>query len=289
MNKPLIAIVGETASGKSSLALEIAKRYDGEIVTADSWQVYRGLDIGTAKPTRTEQEEVRHHMIDIMDPDDNFTAAQYKEMANAVIVDIHTRGKLPILVGGTGLYIDSVLFDFSFMPGGTDEERAELNAKSIDDLLAIIEHEGYDLSDVDVRNKRRLVRLIETKGARPSKSALRENTLVLGVKISRTKLRKNIEHRIDSMMAHGLKHEVQSLVEQYGWGVESLKGIGYREWQPYFAGTQSRAETSRKIVKSTLELAKRQRTWFKRNRDIQWCENTEDSLSWVARFLSKHE
>lgn len=282
----LVTVVGETASGKSGVAMEIARQFDGEIINTDSWQIYKGMDIGTAKPSEREREKIPHHLIDIVEPDEEFTAAVYKRMAVEVIKEISSRDKLPILVGGTGLYIDGVLFDYSFAPPGESGQREALQQKTIPELLEIIQRKGLDMTGIDMRNKRRLIRLLETGGAKPEQSRLRPNTLVLGVSISRTKLRENIEKRTEAMFRAGLKHEVRELAEQYGWEVEAMKGIGYREFKPYFEGEQSLAETKRKITKSTLELAKKQRTWFKRNQHIQWVESTEDAKKLTKNFLN---
>lgn len=283
---PLIAIVGETASGKSRIALELAKKYNGEIIAADSWTIYRGLNIGTAKPSQAEQAEINHHLIDIVSPDEDFTAALYKDLANKAITEIASRKHLPIIVGGTGLYVDSVLFDFSFLPVGNNRLRSELEAMSLEDLVKRAQHEGYDLAGIDLRNTRRVRRLIETGGERPQKSELRGNTLVIGVKIPRAKLRANIESRVEIMFRKGLRREVEELVDKYGWSSESLKGIGYAEFRGYFDGQQSMAETKRKIVRNTLNLAKRQRTWFKRNQNIEWVENVAEADALVAKFIN---
>jgi tRNA dimethylallyltransferase len=267
-NAPLLAIVGPTASGKSALALALAQQFDGEIVCADSWTVRRELDIGTAKPSAAERTLVPHHLIDIVSPAEDFTAAVFKRLANRVIDDIASRGKLPILVGGTGLYVDGVLYNFSFLPAGDRAARQALNDLTIDELLERIAAAGIALGDVDVRNKRRLIRLLETAGAQPTQQALRPRTLILGLEIDRETLRERIAARVDTMLAHGLENEVRSLAERYGWDCEGLKGVGYAQWRDYFVGTQSREETRQKIIKATLDLAKRQNTWFKRNKSI---------------------
>lgn len=286
MKPKLIAIIGETASGKSSLALEVAKKYNGEIINADSWQVYKGMDVGTAKPSREERVEIPHHLIDIISPGADFTAAEYKHLAQKAIKDTTKRGKLPILVGGTGLYIDSVLFNFSFLPPGKEGERERLNSLSIKQLIKEIKQKEIDLSGIDIRNKRRLVRLLETGGKRPERSKdLRQNTLVIGLKIGRRKLRERIEKRVEIMFRKGLKKEVGELAEEYGWNVESMKGIGYRELRGYLEGTQSNSETKRKIIKNTLNLAKRQRTWFKKNPHINWVQSNEEAYKLVRDFL----
>ncbi len=283
---PLIAIVGETATGKSALALEIAKRFDGEIVNADSWQIYKGMDVGTAKPDQQERSEVKHHLIDVVNPDEDFNAAMYKKLAAKAIDDIASRGKLPILVGGTGLYVDSVLFDYSFAPIGSRKKREELNQKTIPELLDIIKQQDLDLVGIDTRNKRRLVRLIESGGERPEAKEIRDNTLVIGTRTSsRAKLRDNIERRVEVMFKKGLRKEVAELVEKYDFSTEAMKGIGYREFEAHYKQGQSISEVKRRIVKSTLELAKRQRTWFKRNQQIVWVESVDEGVKIASKFL----
>jgi tRNA dimethylallyltransferase len=265
-----VVIVGETASGKSAVALRLAQEFNGEIICADSWTVRRGMDIGTAKPTPEEQALVPHHLLDIVRPDEDFTAAVFKRLAQAAIDDIASRGKLPIMVGGTGLYIDSVLYDFGFLTAGDRTARAELNNLDLSELLRKIRDLNLSTENVDIRNKRRLIRLIETNGAVPSRQKLRGNTLIIGLKPKREVLNQRITTRVDAMLSAGLEDEVRRLGEQYGWDAEGLKGVGYAQWRDYFKSTQSLEETRQKIIKSSLDLAKRQRTWFKRDKSIRW-------------------
>lgn len=286
--KPLIVIVGETASGKSGLAIEIAKRFEGEIIGADSWTVYKDFNIGTAKPSTEERADVPHHLFDIVDALDGFNAALFKQLANEVIKDIHGRGRLPILVGGTGLYVDSIIFDFGFMPPGNPEERERRNGMSIEELLAEAEAEGVSLESVDTRNKRRIIRALETGGQQPKSTNLRENTLVLGIATPRETLKARITARVDAMLLQGLEQEVKRLSEKYGWNVEPMKGIGYREWYEYFHSSQSVEQTRQRIISSTLKLAKRQRTWFKRNNDIHWLDDPSKYVDIVTTFLNKN-
>lgn len=288
-NDKLLVIIGETASGKSALAMALALKFSGEIICADSWTVRREVSIGTAKPPAEDQALVPHHLIDVVGPDEDFTAAVFKRLAVAVIADITSRGKLPIMVGGTGLYIDGVLFDYGFLDAGDRAAREALSALSNDQLLAKISQQGIELGDVDVRNKRRLIRLLETNGAVPSRQAMRANTLVLGLQTDRTQLDQRITDRVDAMIAEGLEAEVRGLVERYGWGCEALKGVGYSQWKPYFLGAASLAETRAKIIKATKDLAKRQRTWFKRNNSIHWLQTPVDQIeasAIVTTFLS---
>jgi len=284
---PLVVVVGQTAPGKSALALSLAERFNGEIICADPWTVRREVNIGTAKPSAEEQRRVPHHLLDIVDPCEDFTAAVFKRLANQTIKQITARGKLPIMVGGTGLYIDSVLFDYSFLPASDSRQRQALNALTIPALLAIIDQEGLSLEGIDIRNKRRLIRLIEAGGARPARRALRSNSLILETVLPRDELTRRISRRVDAMLQQGLAEEVRRLADSYGWECEALKGIGYREWQPFFAGSQDLEQTRARIVSATLGLAKRQRTWFKRNTSINRIYKTEDAVDLVTTFLNK--
>lgn len=268
---PLLVIVGETASGKSQLAFQAATQFNGEIISADSWTIRRDLNIGTAKPTITEQAQIRHHLIDIIDVEEDFSAAIFKGLANEAIKSIAKKGKLPILVGGTGLYIDSVLFDFSFQsPPVNKEQREYLNSLNVNDLLKLIESRNHSLDGIDIRNKRRLIRLIETGGSVPNKQPLRDNTVVIGLDIPRDILKTRINERIESMIRAGLQDEVGNIVKRYGWDIEGLKGIGYSQWRSFYMGQSSLEETKLRIQRDTIELAKRQRTWFRRNKSIHW-------------------
>jgi tRNA dimethylallyltransferase len=287
---PLLVIVGETASGKSTLAMELAKRLDGELICADSWTVYKDFDIGTAKPSGRERAEIPHHLLDVADAHGGFNAVIFQQLAEAAIATIHSRGKLPILVGGTGLYIDSIIYRYKFLPSTPPELREELNRLSLDELLERAERQGLGTVGIDVRNKRRVIRLIENEGRSPSRQPLRPNTCILGIATPREALRSRVERRVDAMLAQGLEDEVRRLAGEYGWEAEPMKGIGYTEWQPYFLGTQDLAATRQKIIKNSLDLAKRQRTWFKRNSSIHWLDNRgdlQDIVVLVTTWLDK--
>lgn len=283
---PLVVILGETASGKSALALELAKRLNGEIVCADSWTVYKGFDIGTAKPSAREQQGIPHYLLDVTTADKGFSAPQFQRLALTAIEEITSRGKLPIMVGGTGLYIDSVVFNYSFLPASGNSERARLNNLSLEELLITAKKHKLPLESIDARNKRRVIRLIENGGKLPSKSNLRPNTLMLGLHVRREELRTRIESRVDKMLAQGLENEVRGLADRYGWSAEPMKGVGYREWQGYFDGAQSLQQVRARIIKASLDLAKKQRTWFRRpiyqssvsshNKSIHWISNSSN-------------
>lgn len=284
---PLVVIIGQTASGKSALGLELAERFDGEIICADSWTVRQEVNIGTAKPSEQEKNQVKHHLLDVIEPCGDFTAAVFKDMAQEVINDIARQGKLPIMVGGTGLYINGVLYDYSFLPAGDRNKRQELNNLTAPQLLAKAQKLGLDTSLVDNRNKRRLIRLIETGGQKPFKQQLRPNTLIIGMHRDNQELEQRIIKRVDNMLKAGLVTEVRYLAEKYGWECEALKGIGYIEWREYFEGSQDLAVTRHRIINATKQLAKRQRTWFKRNKSIHWVDNTGKAVEIVTTFLNK--
>lgn len=286
--QPLVVVVGETASGKSSLALEIAKRFDGELIGADSWTVYKDFNIGTAKPSAEEMRALPHHMFDIADPHDGFNAALFKEKAVAVIDEVQSRGKMPILVGGTGLYIDSVLFDYAFMPPGSPDERDRRNTMSITELLEEARSSDISLEAVDIRNKRRIIRALETGGQQAERKPLRSNTLVFGISTSREDLLERVTGRVDTMIEAGLEDEVKQLVAMYGWDVEPMKGIGYAEWHDYFFGSRTVDQTRQRIISDTMKLAKRQRTWFKRNNSIQWVSNGSEVMDILTTYLNKN-
>ena len=249
---PLLVIIGETASGKSALALKIAEELGGEIVCADSRTVYAGMDVGTAKPNQEQQERVQHHLLDVVKPNQSFTVVDFKKQAEAAIQDITTRGKLPILVGGSGLYIDAVIFDYQFPASASD--RDSVNPR----------HLGGDV--------------------KATKSQIRQNTLVVGMALSEETLQQRIENRVNTMFNTGLRQEVGRLGSIYDPNVEPLKSIGYGEWQAYFEGTQTIQQTKEKIIVNTRKLAKKQRTWFKRNQDINWFDNQHLALEFVRNW-----
>jgi tRNA dimethylallyltransferase len=281
----LIVLVGETASGKSGLAINIAKKYNGEVISADSRAVFRGMDVGTAKPSMKEREGIIHHGFDLVDPTEKYSAAQFKVYAQSTIKDIVSRGKVPILVGGTGLYVDGVLFDYSFGEETSSDLRSELNNKSVDELATILLKKGITPDSQVLKNKRHLVRLVERDGQTENNKTIQYNALIIGVTISRTQLRKRIEERVELMFKNGLRKEYNELRQKYPINSEAFTGIGYREFVEAEGSDTSTSEVKRHIVKNTINLAKRQRTWFKRNRLIRWVESPEDALRLVDEFI----
>ncbi len=288
MNDKIIAVAGPTASGKSALALELCKRLDGELISLDSMQIYRGLDIGTAKPTKAEQAEVRHHMIDICEPTENFSAAEFAERAHKVIADVQSRGKKAVLCGGTGLYLDTVL-------GRLDFGEIESDEKLRGELIAFAEKNGADalherLREIDPQaaekihknNVRRVARAIEiyeltgktkTEHDREAISDSPYESLIIGLDYDdREVLYNRINRRVDAMIEAGLEGEVRSLVSRGLLSAESTAGqaIGYKEMLGYIAGDCSLGDTVEKIKLGTRRYAKRQLTWLRRNPSINW-------------------
>jgi tRNA dimethylallyltransferase len=186
------------------------------------------------------------------------------------------------------LYIDGVIYDYGFLPAGDRADRAELNSLSLSELLQKIRNLGLVTDNVDIRNKRRLIRLIETNGAVPTRQKLRDNTLIIGLKTDRAVLKQRVTKRVDTMLAAGLEDEVRAMAERYGWDCEGLKGVSYAQWRGHFEGSESREQARQNIIKATLDLAKRQRTWFKRNKSIRWFStpvNWLDIVDSITMFL----
>lgn len=287
----LLVLVGPTAVGKTQLSLEIAEQFGCEIISGDSMQVYRGMDIGTAKATPEERARVPHHMIDIHDPDHPFSVAEFQQRAQALIADIGARGKLPFIVGGTGLYIESVCYDFQFVEGGSDEAyRRELNDWADQHGEAAL-HERLRKADpasaerIHPNDRRRTIRALEI--VRVSGTTMSEQLAgqkkqspyelcIVGLTMDRERLYERIEARIDQMIAEGLVPEVRGLLER-GFSPElvSMQGLGYKEIVAHLRGDWELSEAVELLKRNTRRFAKRQLSWFKRMKDIQWIDVTE--------------
>ena len=288
----IIAIIGPTAVGKTALSFKLAERFQTELVSADAYQVYKGMDIGTAKATKDELATYRHHLIDIIEPNEDFSAAAFQEAARTTIEDLHERGKIPILVGGTGLYVQSLLegYEFKAKRHSKEERQAALNriaALSEDELKAYItEKTGYEPPDWHelLSNSHRLVRLVgaieKGEGAAavmPQKAGgPLYHAFVIGLSLPRQVLYERIEKRIDAMIESGWIDEVQQLLQD---GVlpeaQAMKAIGYKELVLYLDGQLSLEAASELIKKRTRHFAKRQMTWFKRMPYIRWYEKDD--------------
>lgn len=302
-NKTVICILGATATGKSGLSLSLANQINGEVISADSMQIYRGLDIGTAKISKSQMQGITHHMLDIVAPTDNFSVAQYCTMAQACIEDIFDRRKVPMLVGGTGLYIDSLLSGLEFAEMTVDESYRE----QLHDLAAKQGNETVwkQLNEVDPalaqtlhpNNLRRVIRALEVYhvSGQPmsemAKIAQREPKypcIYIGLRYAdRQLLYKRINERVDHMLEQGLLSEIERVLDA---GVprdcQALQAIGYKEFLPYFDGMISLDEAVETAKRNSRRYAKRQYTWFKRNEQIHWIDvDLENSLERAKKIL----
>jgi tRNA dimethylallyltransferase len=284
----LLVIVGPTASGKSALAIVLAERLGGEILCADSRTVYRGMNIGTAKPSAADQARVPHHGLDLVDPNQSYTAADYKQYAEQKITEIGRRNRVPIIVGGSGLYIDAVLYDYQMLPPADPALRAELTGLDVAALQTRVRDMGLELP-ADAANPRRLMRIIETGGAAGGAAdrqrGVRARTLVLGLDMDMVLLEQRITTRVDDMLAAGLANEVLGLADQYGWDAQAMQAPGYREFAGLADGGQTIEAVRAAIIKNTRAFAKRQKTWFKRNKSIHWL-TTDDKLAEAVDFAT---
>lgn len=286
-NAPLIVVVGQTASGKSSLSMQLAQRFNGEIIAADSRTVYTGMDVGTAKPTVEDRKAVPHHLLDVVTPDQNFSVAEFQRLAKVAIEDITARGKLPILVGGSGLYVDAVIYNFSFRRSPQADVRRDLQTLSVHKLQNRLAEAGLALPE-NKSNPRHLIRTLESGGEIPVREDLRPNTLVIGLVKEKQDLELAIKERVGRMIDEGFVEEVKALAEKYGWDVPALQAPGYKAFRMYIAGHISLEEAKQQFIRNDLQYAKRQKTWFKRNKDIIWISKPEESIDLVTTFLNKH-
>ncbi len=283
----LISVVGPTASGKTRLAVEIAKKYNGEVISADSMQIYKGMKIATAKPTTQEMQGIKHHLIDFLPPDQTYSVAMFVGDAKRCIEDIHSRNKLPIIAGGTGLYVDSLLNNVKF----NEEVR---NQNICDELNEIYQSEGVDkllemLYEIDEksasrlereRNPKRIIRAIEfykstgtTISQQIENSRLEQSPyqpIKIGLNfIERENLYSRINKRVDVMLENGLLDEAKTVLSS-NLSQTSVKAIGYKELLPYIKGELSLEECVENLKRETRRYAKRQLTWFRRDKDIKW-------------------
>ncbi len=284
---PLIAILGPTASGKSELALELAEAVGGEIVCADSRTIYRGMDIGTAKPGRDDQQRVRHHLLDVIAPDERLSAAAFKTLAETAIDDVWRRGRVPFLVGGSGLYIDAVLFDYQFPAEADVVRRRYLEGLSDQELLErLAAEDSAALDRIDIRNRRRVMRALETIGQSGLRQKeVRPRTLVLGLALNKEVIRSKIENRVKEMLSQGLMEEVSRIGQTYGWESEALRMTGYRQLAGVILETKTMEQGAVDVAQAHVALVKKQLTWFKRNPEIVWLGDRSEALGLVRQFL----
>ena len=290
----LITILGTTACGKSGLGVELAKRFGGEVVSADSRQVYRGLDLGTGKVTEEEMEGVPHHMLDVVEPGESYSVAQFQQGAYAAIDDILERGKVPFLVGGTGLYVRSVTEGYVFHAAPPDPAlRQELEALPTEELRRRLTDAGVELDEDCYSNRPRLVRLIEKSrsGEDPHAEAEREaryDVLTLGVNFDRETVCRRIDQRLLARLDAGMIEEVAGL-RKAGVSDEFLEGLGleYRYIDRYLTGAiATREELIDELGRAIKRFAKRQVSWFKKDRDVHWLDMTADPVEEAAGLIT---
>ncbi len=286
--QPLVVITGPTATGKSKVSVMVAEKMGGEIVSADSMLIYRGMDIGTAKPTEAEMRGIPHHMIDIVEPNQNYSAALFQQQARAVIEKIHNKNKLPIMVGGTGLYIRAVIdnYDFSSTRGdenirkGLLKEAAEKGPEFLHCRLSEVDPRAA--SRLHPKDVRRVIRALEVYHltGKPISSYHKvdkcvqpryNNLLMFGLTLDRNRLYRYIEQRVDKMMADGLLDEVRGLFERgFNTELNSMRGLGYKEIVAYLTGKLTIEQAVEILKRNTRRFAKRQLTWFRRDARIKW-------------------
>lgn len=286
---PLIVIVGPTASGKTALAIEVAKRFGGEVICADSRTIYKGMDIGTAKPTLAEQAVVPHWGIDLVEPGCRFTVSDFKDYALKKISEIRSRGRLPVLVGGTGLYVDSILFDYKFSQKEDPGQRQSLEEMSLGELVSYCIENNINLPK-DTQNKRRLIRAIERKDDNPQRLEQPISmSVIVGIATDKRTLRTRIERRAEQILTNGVVEESIALSKKYGWDNEAMTGNIYRLVRPYIdEGVFDIKEASRQFFSADWRLAKRQMTWFRRNPHIVWLSQA-DAVDYIGVVLAAEQ
>ncbi len=268
---PLVVIVGPTASGKSSLAVTLAEQCGGEIICADSRTVYKHMNIGTAKPSAEDQARVPHWGLDLVEPNEPFSAAMFQEYAFEKIADIRSRGKIPFLVGGTGLYIDAVIFEYEFGPVDS-LLREKLEQLSLVELHAYCNENNIILPENE-KNRRYVIRAIEQKSVNTKRlSEPQHNTIIVGITTEKEILRERIHQRSEHLFETGVVQEAKSLGEKYGWKSEAMTGNIYRLAHDFLNGAITADEYRQLNETADWQLAKRQLTWLKRNPFIKWLD-----------------
>ncbi|MGN0551770.1 MAG: tRNA (adenosine(37)-N6)-dimethylallyltransferase MiaA [Oscillospiraceae bacterium] len=291
--QPLIAVVGPTASGKTAVGIALAKEYNGEVVSADSMQIYKGMDIATAKPTVDEMQGIPHHLISELEPTASFSVAEYVKLAQQKISEIAERGKLPILVGGTGLYVSSLIDNINFDNAVTDgsvrrrlsEEAAELGGEKMLERLRKIDPEAAE--KIPAANLVRIIRALEVyevtgipfsrhKELNRMQESLYDACIIGLTYKDRSVLYERINKRVDLMLENGLIEECRAVYENEKLGT-ACQAIGYKEFIPYFENVKTKEECIDKIKQYSRNYAKRQLTWFRRDERIEWVEIAEDT------------
>ena len=300
--KPTVYVIcGPTASGKSRLAIELAKKINGEIISADSMQIYKDMNIGTAKVDKSEMEGIKHYLIDFIRPDTRYSVSDFKEDAEKAIDEIIKKNKTPIVVGGTGLYIDSLIYGIEFQDEEVDlEYREYLNQKADKEGLERLYEEAKKIDPkamekISQNDKKRIIRVLEiyhktgkTKTEQERKSRSKEvkyDFKVFAINIDRSVLYKRIEQRVDNMIEKGLIEEVQNVLKKYTKFPTAMQGLGYKEVIEYLNNETNKDDMIEKIKKETRHYAKRQLTWFRKNKEIVWIDGEKDVEDQINSIL----
>lgn len=292
MTKPkVIVICGPTASGKTALSIELAKKINGEIVSCDSMQIYKDMDIGTAKPTIEEMQGIKHYMLDFVSPDERYSVADYKKQAKQAIREIIGKGKVPIVVGGTGLYVDSLIYEIEYQNIEFDEKyRKQLEERSEKEGLEALYNEAKKIdpeaiTKISPNDKKRILRILEIynatgKNKTEQEKESRKNEVEFDYKVyaiswDREKLYDRINQRVDIMIDQGLIEEVRKIYSKYNKFPTAMQGLGYKEVLEYLEGKCNKQEMIDKIKQETRRYAKRQLTWFRKNKQTIWLDGQE--------------
>ncbi len=298
----VIVICGPTASGKTALSIELAKKINGEIVSSDSMQIYKDMDIGTAKPTVEEMQGIKHYLIGYVSPEERYSVADYKKDAKKVIKEILGKGKMPIIVGGTGLYIDSLIYEIEYQDIKFDEKyRKELEQEAEEKGLEELYKRAKQIDEkaiekISPTDKKRILRVLEiyhatgkTKTEQEMESRKKEvefDYQVYALNWDREKLYDRINKRVDIMIEQGLIQEVEQILKKYDKFPTAMQGLGYKEVVDYLNGKYTKEEMIEKIKMETRRYAKRQLTWFRKNKQTKWL-NAEDDLQKNINIILK--
>jgi len=298
LQKPkIIVILGPTSSGKSDLGVLLAKKFNGEVISADSRQVYKGLDIGTGKITKREMRGIPHHLLDVAAPKTIFSATRYQKLGKAAILKILKKGKVPIIVGGTGLYIDSLIYDYPLPSVKPNQKlRKELEKLSTEELFHRLEKlDPRRAKNIDPKNPRRLIRALEILSFQPIPSydsVLRKESpymvFKIGIKKDPRVLKELIHNRLLKRIKQGLIKEVEKLLEKKQINYKRLEELGleYRFVARYLLGEMNKKEMLEKLEREIYQYAKRQMTWFKRDQDIRWIDSADELENLVSEIFS---
>lgn len=284
-SEKLIVVLGPTASGKTELGIRLAKKYDGEIICADSRTIYKDMDIGTAKPSKTQQAEVPHHLLDVVKPNESFSVVKFKTLCLKSISQIRQKGKLPIIVGGSGLYLDSVLFDYSFRAKLGPDTSGLSDAEIVKLAKATY---GEELMGVDSSNIRRVAQLLERgPSIAADRKAVKIACKIIGLELEKPQLKQNIEMRTAQMLNNGFIQEVENVRSKYGADCAALTTTGYKQVGEFLDGQLEESELEAAIVSATLKLAKKQMTWFHRNQAIAWANSVDQAIRIADDYMAQ--